>query len=84
MASPGAVLDRFAATFPLCSAFLTELWKGDASLDIERETDRQLELWARIHEPPNGPGEKLAKVGLRAELLERLLGELQPVYVFEG
>lgn len=75
MASPAAVLDRFAARFPLCSAFLAELRLGDASLDIERETNRQLELWAKIHEPPNGPGENLAKVGLRAELLERLLGE---------
>ena len=75
MASPGAVLDRFAAAFPLCAAFLAELRKGDASLDIERETDRQLKLWKRIHEKPKGPGEHLAKVGLRAELLERLLGE---------
>lgn len=75
MASPGAVLDRFAAAFSLCSAFLTELRKGDASLDIGRETNRQLDLWARIHEPPSGPGEQNAKVGVRAELLERLLGE---------
>lgn len=63
MASPGAVLDRFAAAFPLSAAFLAELRKGEASLDIERETDRQLDLWARIHEVPNGPGEYLAKVG---------------------
>jgi hypothetical protein len=75
MTSPGAVLDRFAAAFPLCAAFLAELRKAEASLDIERETDRQLDLWARIHEVPNGPGEHLAKVGVRAELLERLLGE---------
>ncbi len=75
MASPGAVLDRFAAAFPLCATFLAELRKGETSLDIERETDRQLDLWARIHEKPEGPGERLAKVGVRAELLERLLGE---------
>lgn len=75
MASPSAVLDRFAAAFPLCAAFLAELRKGETSLDIERETDRQLGLWASVHEVPNGPGEHLAKVGLRAELLERLLGE---------
>jgi hypothetical protein len=75
MASPGAVLDRLSAAFPLCAAFLADLRKGEASLDIERETDRQLALWARIHEPPGGPGEHLAKVGVRAELLERLLGE---------
>lgn len=75
MASPGAVLDCFAAEFPLCAAFLAKLRKGEASLDIEREMDRQLDLWVRIHEPPNGPGENLAKVGVRADLLERLLGE---------
>lgn len=75
MASPAAVLDRFAEKFQACSAALAELRQGDASLDIEQETDRQLEIWTRIHEPPNGPGEKVAKVGLRAELLERLLGE---------
>lgn len=75
MASPGAVLDRFAMAFPLCAAFLAELRKGEASLDIEREMNRQLKLWKKVHEKPKGPGENLAKVGLRAELLERLLGE---------
>jgi hypothetical protein len=75
MASPAAVLDCFAARFQACSAVLAELRNGEASLDIEREINRQLELWAMIHEPPNGPGENLATVGLRAELLERLLDE---------
>ena len=75
MASPGAVLERFSAAFPLCAAFLAELRKDDASLDIACETDRQLAHWARVHEPPPGPGERQAKVGLRAELLQRLLGE---------
>jgi len=75
MANPGAVLDRFSATFPLCAAFLAELRQGEPSLDIERETDRQLLLWSRIHDAPLGPGEHLAKVGVRAELLERLMGE---------
>ena len=75
MASPAAVLDRFAAAFPLCAAFISELRQGEPSLDIERETDRQLALWAQIHELPRGPGEYFAKVGVRAELLGRLLGE---------
>jgi hypothetical protein len=75
MASPGAVLDRFAAAFPLCAQFLAQLRQDEPSLDIERETDRQLELWADVHEQPKGPGEYFAKVGVRAELLERLLGE---------
>lgn len=71
----GRVLDRFAARFAVCVTLLAELPLGIASLDIEQETNRQLELWARIHEPPNAPGEIAVKVGLRAELLERLLGE---------
>jgi hypothetical protein len=75
MASPAAVLDRFTAAFPLCATFLAELRKGEPSLDIERETDRQVSLWKGIHNAPAGPGEFIAKVGLRAELLERLLGE---------
>ena len=75
MARPGDVLDRFSAAFPLCAAFLAELRKGEASLDIERETERQLALWASIHNTPPAPGERLAKVGVRTELLERLLGE---------
>jgi uncharacterized protein DUF4062 len=75
MASPGAVLDRFAAEFPQCAAFLSELRKEKASLDIQRETDRQLGLWKTTHTSPNGLGENLVKVGVRAELLERLLGE---------
>jgi hypothetical protein len=75
MASPSAVLDRFSAAFPLCATFVAELRKGEASLDIERETDRQLAVWSSIHSAPAGSGEQLAKVGVRAELLERLLGE---------
>lgn len=75
MASPGAVLERFAAVFPRCAAYLAELRKEEASLDIERETDRQLNLWAMIHDDSDRPGEHFAKVGVRAELLERLLGE---------
>ncbi len=75
MASPSAVLDRFSAVFPLCAAFLAALRNVEPSLDVERETDRQVALWATIHEPPQGPGEFDAKVGLRADLLERLMGE---------
>jgi hypothetical protein len=75
MASPSAVLDRLAAVFPLCAEFLARLRKTEASADIERETARQLALWTEVHEPPGGPGEGLAKVGVRAGLLERWLGE---------
>ena len=61
--------------FPLCRKFLNELRDTDASLDTERETDRQIAVFARMHEPPVGPGERLAKVGVRPELLARWLGE---------
>jgi hypothetical protein len=75
MVSPSAVLDRFSESFPQCAAFLAELRMGFPSLDIERETDRQLKIWAQIHQLPSNLGESQAKVGLRAELLGRLLGE---------
>jgi hypothetical protein len=73
MASPSGVLDRFSAAFPLCGKFLNELRQKEASLDIERETDRQLNLWSVVHIPPNN--ELQAKVGIRAALLQQLLGE---------
>lgn len=74
MASPSGVLDRFSAAFPLCAKFLNELRQQEASLDIERETDRQLALWSVVHNVPPS-NESQAKVGIRAELLQRLLGE---------
>ena len=73
MASPSGVLDRFSAAFPLCGKFLNELRQKEASLDIERETDRQLALWSVVHTPPTD--ELQAKVGIRAALLQQLLGE---------
>ena len=73
MASPSGVLDRFSAAFPLCAKFLNEIRQQEASLDIERETDRQLNLWSVVHIPPNN--ELQAKVGIRAALLQQLLGE---------
>jgi hypothetical protein len=48
---------------------------NEASLDTERETDRQINAWKDVVEPPNGPGEPMVKAGVRAELLERWLGE---------
>ena len=73
MASPSGVLDRFSAAFPLCAKFLNELRQQEASLDVERETDRQLALWSVVHTPPTD--ELQAKVGIRAALLQQLLGE---------
>src|SRR6185295_3822186 len=75
MASPSAVIDRFSAEFPKCADFLTELRKGEASLDVEREIDRQLQIWGTTQNLPTPNGESAAKVGVRAELLQRLIGE---------
>jgi len=73
MVSPDAVLDRFSAEFPECAAFLANLKKLPSTLDIERETDRQVGVWNRLFIKPRS--EEHAKVGVRAELLERLLGK---------
>jgi Domain of unknown function (DUF4062) len=75
MASPGALVDRLAAAFPVCAQFMAQLRGNEASLDTERETDRQINIWNLLVQPPNGPGEATVKVGVRAELLERWLGE---------
>jgi hypothetical protein len=54
---------------------MAQLRGNEASLDTERETDRQINIWNLLVQPPNGPGEATVKVGVRAELLERWLGE---------
>ncbi len=75
MVSPGAVLDRLAPLFPICSQFLTQLREGESSADTQRETDRQISLWNKLLNQPDGPGEVNVKVSVRGELLERWLGE---------
>lgn len=75
MASPGAVIDRFATEFPICAKFLAQLRTSEGSSDTERETDRQINTWKSLVKEPAGPGEQTIKVGVRAELLERWLGE---------
>jgi len=75
MASPNAVLDGLAATFPLCAKFLAELRSSEPSSDTEREMNRQIDLWKVVHDAPMGPGEALAKVDVRPNLLVQWLGE---------
>jgi len=75
MASPRAVLEGLASVFPLCAQFLQRLGESEPSSDAERETDRQLAVWRAVHESRKAPPERLAKVGVRAQLLEQWLGE---------
>ena len=84
MASPGAIVDGLACVVPELDEFVRKLRQSSPSSDIERETDRQIEAWNNAVNPPPGtaapgsvPGqsELTLKVGVRAPLLERWLGE---------
>ena len=73
MASPAAIVDGLASAFPELDEFGRMLRQGTPSLDIERETIRQTEAWKSFVIPPLS--EENLKVGVRAPLLERWLGE---------
>ena len=78
MASPTAVVDGLSAGFPLLGEFARLLRTPDASTDILRETDRQVNIWNKLlveKYPGNGNAEKDAKVNVRAHLLQHWLGE---------
>ena len=89
MASPAAIFEGLASAVPELDEFARELRKGAASSDIEIETDRQTQAWGSFISspgpPPAGKGrrpppagksrEQVLKVGVRAPLLERWLGE---------
>lgn len=83
MASPSAIVDGLAAQFPELDAFARKLREVPASSDIERETDRQTRAWAELVAQAVQAGtpmqptdiERAWKVGVRAPLLERWLGE---------
>ena len=89
MASPTAIFEGLASSFPELEEFSRELRKGAVSFDIEIETDRQTQAWGSFVSSP-GPAptgkpratragvanrEQGLKVGVRASLLERWLGE---------
>src|SRR5262249_43607493 len=67
MASPGAVLDQLAAEFPFCAKFLARLNETQPTSDVERETNRQIDVWTEFHKK-NLP-ENAAKAGVRPDLL---------------
>jgi hypothetical protein len=84
MASPSAIVDGLAAEFPMLDAFARELRGSPASSDIERETDRQSAAWntlinqVAVSAKPKATSAQIEhawKVGVRAPLLDRWLGE---------
>jgi hypothetical protein len=71
MASPSAVRDGIGAAFPAIANFDANLRRGPASDDVQRETDRTINLWnAEMAATEVG-----LKVGVRWQLLEQWLGE---------
>jgi hypothetical protein len=84
MASPHAIFDGLSAAFPELSAFAGTLSGQLPSLDIERETNRQIDAWRNFTSAPPpipgptsvpGPAELQWKVGVRVPLLQQWLGE---------
>lgn len=84
MASPAAIVDGLASAFPVLDEFARKLRQGESSSDIEREFDHQLDVWKSVfsqpadvtqQNPPAEDSERKVKVGVRASLLERWLGE---------
>jgi Domain of unknown function (DUF4062) len=84
MASPSAILDGLTSAFTELDEFARKLRQGVSSLDVERETNRQVETWRTFISEPTSPvdqnvspvnKEQALKVGVRAPLLARWLGE---------
>jgi hypothetical protein len=77
MASPAAIVEGLTSAFPELDEFVRKLRQDGPSSDIERETNRQTDVWKVFISPPGSPGknEQTLKVGVRAPLLERWLGE---------
>lgn len=71
MASPAAMTDSLAGSFPLLQDFRRTLRSEEGSADVERETERQTQRWTNLA----GANEAQIKVSVRAPLLERWLGE---------
>jgi Domain of unknown function (DUF4062) len=79
MASPAAIVEGLAQAFPELDEFARKLRQTPSSADIERETNRQTDEWKTIMGPSSQPWdttkESTLKVGVRAPLLEKWLGE---------
>lgn len=82
MASPSAIAEGLTAEFSVLDDFSRKLREVPSSSDIERETDRQADAWTAFVKrstppPPSLPNqaEQGWKVGIRAPLLDRWLGE---------
>jgi len=86
MASPDAIFDGLSASFVELNQFVQTLNSPPSvpSLDIERETDRQIDAWKSFTSAPPqmpgqsslpGPAELQWKVGVRVPLLRQWLGE---------
>jgi Domain of unknown function (DUF4062) len=75
MASTAAIIDGLASAFPALDEFERKLRQDVPSLDIERETNRQTNAWNAFIASPAGSNELAIKVGVRAPLLERWVGE---------
>lgn len=82
MASPDAIVDGLCAAFLEISTFASILNTQPSSLDIERETNRQIDAWKTFTSAPPPPltgtpgsAEPGWKVGVRISLLQQWLGE---------
>jgi Domain of unknown function (DUF4062) len=77
MSSPTAIVERLTSAFPELDEFARNLRQEMPSSDIERETERQVNAWTTFINTlaATGKDEKKFKVGVRAPLLERWLGE---------
>lgn len=71
MASPAAMTDSLAGSFPMLQDFRRTLRSEETSADVERETEHQTQRWTDLA----GANEAQVKVSVRAPLLERWLGE---------
>lgn len=82
MASPSAITEGLTAEFSVLDEFSRKLREVASSSDIERETDRQADAWTAfvnastpVPSPIPSQAEQVWKVGVRAPLLDRWLGE---------
>lgn len=86
MASPTAIMEGLTNAFPALDEIARRLRNEPASVDMERETKRQLEVWrSSVYDPtvqgavkqklPEEGGEEALKVVVRPALLQDWIGE---------